>query len=64
QSFAESNAPEFMDTYAQLLYKLGNKEEAIMVEQKAMDKATTDKESYQKTIESFKEGKKTWEAQY
>ncbi len=63
QSFAESNAPEFMDTYAQLLYKLGNKEEAIMVEQKAMDKATTDKESYQKTIESFKEGKKTWEAQ-
>ncbi len=63
QSFAVSNAPEFMDTYAQLLYKLGNKEEAIMVEQKAMDKATTDKESYQKTIESFKAGKKTWEAQ-
>ena len=63
QSFAVSNAPEFMDTYAQLLYKTGNKEEAIKVEQKAMDKADKDKESYQKTIDNMKADKKTWEAQ-
>ena len=63
QSFAVSNAPEFMDTYAQLLYKLGNKDEAIKVEQNAMEKASKDKESYQKTIDNFKAGKKTWEEQ-
>jgi thioredoxin-related protein len=54
-----ANDPNYMDTYANLLHKLGRTAEAIQVETKAMGMAT-DKESYKKTIEKMKKGERTW----
>jgi tetratricopeptide (TPR) repeat protein len=56
-----SNTPMFMDTYANILYKLGKKDEAISLEQKALDMSQgNDKSSYQSTIDKMKAGQKTW----
>jgi len=52
-------AYEFMDTYANLLYKLGRKDEAITWEQKAVEKGTKDEE-VKATLEKMKNGQKTW----
>ena len=52
--------PMYMDTYANLIYRLGNVEEAIRWEAKALKLEKEDKESYQKTIEKMKAGEKTW----
>jgi hypothetical protein len=51
----------FMDTYANILYKLGNKNDAIALETKALGLAgDTDKASFQETLDKMKKGEKTW----
>lgn len=61
KSFADSSNPMFMDTYANILYKLGKKDEAISWEQKALQLAAdADKKGYQETINKMKAGEKTW----
>lgn len=62
QSFKDNNNPMFIDTYANILYKLGKKDEAIVWEQKAKDLvADEEKADYQKTIDKMKAGEKTWD---
>ena len=57
----DNNEPGFVDTYANILYKLGKKDDAIALETKAMEKAgESDKASYRETIEKMKKGEKTW----
>lgn len=51
--------PMFMDTYANLLYKLDKKEEAISWEQKAVKLANGEK-TYQETLDKMTTGVKTW----
>lgn len=62
KSFADKENPSFMDTYANLLYKLGRVDEAVAMETKAMGLLTNDedKTAYQETIEKMKKGEKTW----
>ncbi len=60
-----SNYCNFMDTYANLFYKLGNKEEALKWEKKAIEVASKDaKEKVAKAIEmnlaKMEKGEKTW----
>lgn len=53
----------FMDTYANLLYKIGKNEEAIEWESKAMNLAKSKNEDYapyEETISKMKKGEKTW----
>ncbi len=53
--------PAFLDTYANLLYKSGKREDAIIWEQKAMMQAgEEEKEDYNIAIEKMKKGEKTW----
>jgi len=52
-----------MDTYANLLYKLGRTKEAIAAEKEALDLAQAqdaDFKVYEETIAKMKSGKKTW----
>jgi thioredoxin-related protein len=61
RSFKSKPVPGYMDTYANILYKMGKKEEAIAWEQKAADLTTTnDRAGYQATIDKMKKGEKTW----
>jgi thiol-disulfide isomerase/thioredoxin len=61
RSFKDNNEPGFMDTYANILYKLGKKDEAITWETKAKDLAAEgDKKGYEEVIEKMKKGEKTW----
>lgn len=61
RSFAENNNPAFMDTYANILYKLGKKEEAITWEEKAANQAgENEKKGYLETVDKMKTGQKTW----
>jgi thioredoxin-related protein len=61
QSFKDKPNPMYMDTYANILYKMGRKDEAINWEQKAADLSTgEDRTGYQKTIDKMKKGDKTW----
>ncbi len=54
--------PASMDTYANLLYKLGRKTEAIAKETEALALAeSADKKSYQETLDKMKSGTKTWD---
>ncbi|MNY53112.1 hypothetical protein D3C86_1888420 [compost metagenome] len=49
--------PMFLDTYANLLYKLGKKNEAIAMQQKAVDLVPADKKGeYQATLDKMKKG--------
>lgn len=62
RSFAENKNPMFMDTYANILHKLGKTKEAIEVQGKAIE-LTTDaasKKSLQETLDKMKRGEKTW----
>lgn len=55
--------PGLMDTYANLLYKLGQKDEAIAMEEKAIKLCTGNPElltMLQSTVEKMKKGEKTW----
>jgi hypothetical protein len=49
----------FMDTYANLLYKIGKKEDAVAWEQKAIN-LSTDKKVYQESLDKMNNGEKTW----
>jgi thioredoxin-related protein len=61
RSFKDNNNPMFIDTYANILYKLGKKEEAISWEEKAVTLVgEADKKSYQETLDKMKRGEKTW----
>jgi thiol-disulfide isomerase/thioredoxin len=54
--------PASIDTYANLLYKLGRKTEAIAKETEALTLAdSADKKSYQETLDKMKSGVKTWD---
>jgi len=58
----EGDDPGYMDTYANLLYKLGRKEEAIPVEERAVNLAPKqDKEGLKATLEKMKKGENTWD---
>ena len=51
--------PSFLDTYANILFKLGKKDEAIKTEEVAIALAkeqNVDFKSFQKTLENFKAG--------
>jgi len=53
--------PNFMDTYANLLHKLGRTAEAIQWQEKAIAAATTgQKEGLRATLAKMKKGQKTW----
>lgn len=61
RSFKDKPEPGFMDTYANILYKMGKKDDAIAWEQKALDLADdSSKPSYQGTLDKMKKGEKTW----
>ncbi|MEO8568681.1 MAG: thioredoxin fold domain-containing protein [Ginsengibacter sp.] len=61
RSFEKNEVPGFIDTYANILYKLGKKDDAIKWEQKAMDVAQdADKKGYQEVIDKMKKNEKTW----
>ena len=56
-----AKTPAFLDTYANILYKLGKKDAAVALEQKAHDMSPGDEQSgYQSTIDKMKKGEKTW----
>jgi hypothetical protein len=56
-----STEPAFLDTYANLLYKLGKKNEAIAWQQKAVDASSeNERPGYQTTLDKMKKGEKTW----
>ncbi|ANI89737.1 hypothetical protein A9P82_10810 [Arachidicoccus ginsenosidimutans] len=59
KSFQNNSNPEYIDTYANILYKMGKKDEAIAWEQKAAD-ASSDKSTYLQTLDKMKKGEKTW----
>ncbi|MBO9573817.1 MAG: hypothetical protein J7497_16645, partial [Chitinophagaceae bacterium] len=48
-----------IDTYANLLYKIGRREEAIQWEEKAVKLSNNDK-SYMETLEKMKNNQPTW----
>jgi thioredoxin-related protein len=53
--------PAFLDTYANLLYKSGKKDEAIVWQQKAVDASPeNERPGYQSTLYKMKKGEKTW----
>jgi thioredoxin-related protein len=53
----QEKEPAFLDTYANLLYKLGKKDEAIAVQQKAVDLVPAEKKGdYQATLDKMKKG--------
>jgi flagellar motor component MotA len=64
-----SNQPGMIDTYANLIYKSGNKKEAIALETKALRIAQEDAvkykhaadDVYQKTLDKMASGKPTWQ---
>ncbi len=61
RSFEKNQTPGFIDTYANILYRLGKKDEALTWEQKAKDVAAeNEKAGYQQTIDKMKAGEKTW----
>ncbi len=56
-------SPMFLDTYANLLYKLGNSKEAIEMEKKALDmavKTNSDKKVYEETLRKMEAREQTW----
>lgn len=61
RSFKDNNNPAFIDTYANILYKLGMKAEAIKWEEKAIALVSeNEKGEYQATADKMKKGEKTW----
>ncbi|MBE5319824.1 thioredoxin fold domain-containing protein [Pedobacter sp. MR2016-19] len=54
----QSKEPSYLDTYANLLYKLGKKDQAIAMQQKAVNLVSAEnKAQYQVTLEKMKKGK-------
>ncbi|SHN45743.1 glycoside hydrolase family 2 protein [Chitinophaga sp. CF418] len=58
-SMEEGISPQSIDTYANLLHKLGNQKEAIEWQQKAIELVPTES-SFKDTLEKMKKGEKTW----
>ena len=57
----DNHVAGYMDTYANILYKLGKKDDAIALETKAVGLAVeSDKASFLETIDKMKKGEKTW----
>ncbi|PWS30512.1 thioredoxin family protein [Pedobacter paludis] len=60
-SFKGGDNPVYMDTYANILYKLGKKKEALVMENKAVALAgKSNNASYLETLNKMKKGLKTW----
>ena len=57
------DTPMYLDTFANLLYRLGEKDQAIKTQEKAISLLTTNdkKEDYVATLQKMKKGEKTWE---
>jgi len=54
--------PMWMDTYANLLYKLGKNEEAVALEEEALELVSKEsKEGFKNTLQKMREGQKTWD---
>lgn len=64
KSLAKEQNAAFLDTYANLLYKLGKTAEAIETEEKALTLTTDadEKKQYQEAIDKMKKGTKTWKS--
>ncbi|HLZ89559.1 MAG TPA: thioredoxin fold domain-containing protein [Puia sp.] len=61
RSFKSEANPTFMDTYANILYKMGKKDDAIAWEEKALNLSSgNDRANYQSTIDKMRKGEKTW----
>lgn len=57
----DEQTPAFIDTYANLLYKSGNTQEALVWQAKALSLAADgEKATYQGTLDKMKKGEKTW----
>jgi thioredoxin-related protein len=62
RSFRDKPEAQYMDTYANILYKLGNKDKAIAWEEKARDLAGEyNRAGIEATLEKMKKGEKTWD---
>lgn len=61
KSLEAGEQPAFLDTYANLLYKSGDKDNAIIWQEKALEKAVdAEKSTYAATLEKMKKGEPTW----
>jgi thiol-disulfide isomerase/thioredoxin len=61
RSFKDNQNPGFMDTYANILYKMGKKDDAIAWEEKAINLSDEQtKGRLQPTLDKMKKGEKTW----
>ena len=62
RSFQDKENHMFMDTYANILHKLGNTKEAILWEKKALAlvKSEEEKKTYQEALTKMEKGEKTW----
>lgn len=61
KSISTDPAPHRIDTYANLLYKLGEKEKAIEWEQKAVD-LNPNEQAFKDALSNMQSGKPTWPA--
>jgi thiol-disulfide isomerase/thioredoxin len=62
RSFSDKQNPMYMDTYANILHKLGRTSEAIEWQTKAIELAdASSKKGYQETLDKMKKGEKTWQ---
>ncbi len=60
----DKDNPMYLDTYANLLYKLGQTKEAIETETSALELVDEkEKKSYLETLDKMKQGKSTWNKQ-
>lgn len=56
------NLNAYLDTYANLLYKLGRRDEAIKFEERAIELTDAgEKEIFEQTLAKIKRGEKTWD---
>jgi len=62
RSFKDKENPMFMDTYANILHKMGRTKEAIEVQEKAVAMTTDEasKKELQENLDKMKKGEKTW----
>ena len=60
QTFKDKDIAMYIDTYANLLYKLGKKEEAIEWQKKALAAAGNNRDKYAETLKKMEGGVKTW----
>ncbi len=64
KSFKDKDNYMFMDTYANILHKMGRTKEAIEIQKKALalipEADTASRKAYQATLEKMQKGEKTW----